>query len=65
MSGYLIFQAGQANHNELVEIGLEDERNFTRSSNGLATILSLFKHTPVKLDPTQFAVNIEIWTMQI
>ena len=65
MSGFLIFQSGQANHDELVKIGLEDGKKLHALKQWMVTILGLFKHTPVKLDPTQFAVNIKIWTMQI
>jgi hypothetical protein len=31
----------------------------------VAAILSFFKHASIKLDPTQFAVNVKIRAMQI
>src|SRR6266566_3594157 len=65
MSSYLIFQPGQANHQELVKIGLKDGKELHAFQQRMTTILGLFKHTPVKLDPTQLTVDIKIRLIQV
>ena len=65
MSLNLLFQSRQANHDELVEIRVEDGEKLHALQQRIMAILRLFKDTPVELDPAQFAIDIKIGSIQV
>src|SRR3989442_6726328 len=63
VSDYLVLQPCQANHDELIEVGIEDRQKLYTLQQRMTAILRLFKDAPVELDPTQFTIDIKIGSM--
>jgi len=55
----LIQQAGDADHEELVEVGAQDGKEFGAFQERIGGILGLFENTPLELEQAQLAVHIE------
>lgn len=63
VSHYLVLQPCQANHDELIEIGIEDRQKLYALQQRMTAILRLFKDAPVEFDPTQFTIDVKVGSM--
>ena len=55
----LLLQAADADHEELVEVGLEDGQELEPFQQRHARILGLFQNAAIELQPAQLAVEIQ------
>src|SRR5262249_49159372 len=60
----LLLDAADADHEELVEVGLEDGEEFQALQQRNVRALGLLEHAAVELQPAQLTVEIQGWVVQ-
>ena len=61
----LIVQAGDADHEELVEVAGEDRRELQALEQRQVGLLGELEHAPVELDPGQLAVVVQRGVVEV
>jgi hypothetical protein len=59
---HLILQAGDAHHEELVEVIGRDRQEAQLLQHRMALVFSLFEHAPVEMQPGELAVDESLRT---
>ncbi len=62
---HFLLQAADADHEELVEVGLEDGQELEAFQERHGRVLGLFEDAPVELQPAQLAVDVERRVRQV
>ena len=63
--GNLLLEAGDAHHEELIQVGADDRQKFDPLEQWIALIPGLFQDAAEKLQLAEFAVEIHLRTIQI
>src|SRR5579871_772625 len=64
LGGLLLLQAGNAQHKEIINGGLEDGKEFDALQQRMARVFGFLQHTPTELKLAQFAVDIQFGPFQ-
>jgi hypothetical protein len=61
---YLLLKAADADHEELVEVRLENRQEFQALQERNLTVLRFFQDAAVEFEPAQLAVDIQRWIIE-
>jgi len=53
-----LFESGDANFEEFVEVGANDGEEFEAFEEGLGGVLGLFEYALVEFEPTEFTIEV-------
>ena len=61
----LLFESGYSDLEEFVEVGAEDPQELEPLQQGSPGVLRFVQHSPIELQPRQFAVQKQRWMAQV